>query len=687
MLDQPLDESPRSELSPEFLGVASTNPFANHNSSSRLQMFCSHIGQSLVVKGATLKRCQTGVEREFAKYTFNIKMPCNATILRVIQKYPKTIGDGSIRENPLTLVIYENADSPRREIGVLELTKFHWIHQYYGFEYHYRNVTGRLVPGASIPKDTIIADSPQVTEHGDYTYGLETKVAMMSMHLNIEDGVVISESYAERLKTTGFGSRTISWGKHRYPLNLKGYGTPENPKAFPDIGDRIRPDGLLTGLREYDDMLAVVDLTPEALQVPDYNFDRLMYAEPNAKIIDVVIHQGNQLRSNIPTGLSQQCENYMSKTKIFYKSLLDEYNSLKQKRGNSLVITPQLHRWIVEANAICNDDPSNRVTLTFNRNPMDEWRVEVFYKYEMKPSVGAKITDCHGGKGVVVAIWPDEKMPVDKHGNRAEVIVDDSSTIKRMNIGRLYEQYINAASDYITRQLPAMLGSKTPEEIEKTWLYLLDYYRLVSPVMYNLVLLSPIKEKKLKHIEKVIADGIYLHTPTDTPSHYRNVIREICKRFPDIEGPVTYTGDSGVPCTTKDNVLIGSMYILMLEKTGNTQAAVASAKLQHYGIPSKATNEDKYSGPGREQPIRLWGEAEVRLCAATCGGEVAADILDQTNNPAVHREIVENILHAAQPSNIQRIVDRVKLPMGGGRMHSYVNHFLECAGTGFVRRR
>lgn len=35
-----------------------------------------------------------------------------------------------------------------------------------------------------------------------------------------------------------------------------------------------------------------------------------------------------------------------------------------------------------------------------------------------------KLSDLMGGKGVICAVWPDENMPIDDHGNRAELVID-----------------------------------------------------------------------------------------------------------------------------------------------------------------------------------------------------------------------------------------------------------------------
>lgn len=56
-------------------------------------------------------------------------------------------------------------------------------------------------------------------------------------------------------------------------------------------------------------------------------------------------------------------------------------------------------------------------------------------------------------KGIVIDVWDDDRMPVDALGNRADIIQDPASTISRMNIGRLYEQYISQASRQLKQQI------------------------------------------------------------------------------------------------------------------------------------------------------------------------------------------------------------------------------------------
>jgi len=128
-----------------------------------------------------------------------------------------------------------------------------------------------------------------VLDDGDYAPCLETRTALMSVPAAIEDGIQVTESYCKRLTTTGVKSITFSIGKRGYPLNL--HGSDQQYRIIPDLGERIGPDGLLMATREYSTDALIYEMTPKALRTPDYFFDKLMYIEPLARIIDIDIRK------------------------------------------------------------------------------------------------------------------------------------------------------------------------------------------------------------------------------------------------------------------------------------------------------------------------------------------------------------------------------------------------------------
>lgn len=715
------------QLFPELVGVSNLNSHLRGDSSPRVQMANSALGSSLVIKGSTLRRQQTGTEREFAKYTFSKKFDSNVTILAVVPRYDQTVGIDAIAFSPETAYIYEDADTGIVDVMVLPL--YNCNHQHFGFQYQKDpEVVNRMTAGARIATGTKVADSPSVTPDGDYKYGLELDMCLMSIEGVIEDGAIFSDDVLPKLTAQGFEKRIESCGQHYYMINL--YGDPNRPdeyKPVPDIGEKIREDGLLYALRKYDPLLAPIEMSPSALREPDYIYDRLVYATPGATVIDIMVQHNHLLRNcNTPTGMDRQLRKYHTAAMNYYKRLWSEYDKLSRRPNGRPTLGYEFNRLLVEARTFMNErhrdsrQGSMDVNKTFRRNELDEWRIEVTYQYDMVPTIGNKITGTHGDKAVICGIWPRANMPVDKDGNSADYIMDADSNIKRMNLGRLYEQYFNAASRDVTKKLRQMFGYKSdgsdvppkpkptfnlqnalfgsreaatvqgpdiqldPVVVKQAWEYLFGYYDIISPWMAQMFANGEYKQPIEEHLLSVLRDGIYLWLPTHNPIDYVETVQQIQAKYPPCYGPVSFVGQNGIRVTTDAPIMIGSVYVIELEKTGSEWSGVASAKLQHHGIPAKITKMDKYAYPGRASPIRLTGEGEVRLLASTAGGYVAADIVDQSNNPTVHKEITANILRSATPTNIPKVIDRKNFPLGQGRNILFVTHVLECAGIRFV---
>jgi len=388
-----------NQLKAQLLGIGSNlNSFTGHDSASREQMWCSHIGQSLVIEGSTPRRIQTGAERELGKFTFDIKMPVDAKIIKLVQKYPKTAGAGSIRNNPVTAVIYEDINT--NEIGVLMLTEYHTLHTVFGFKYKYNGNLNRLNSNDPIPAGTIIASSPSIKPGGQYAYGIEANVAYMSIPQVIEDGFVVRRGFLKEMKVTGIDNRVVSWGKEYYPLNL--YGDENNYQPFPNIGERVRSDGLIFALRKYDVSTGITDMTTKALMEVDYVYDQLTYAEVGALVTDVTANHDffTLPKNSAPVGMNAQVNRYANLQGEYYKTILKEYYKLKRVRGDALQLTPQLHQLIVDALADDPDSVSYRVTRMYRRTPLDDWRVDIQFSRQVEPTIGYKPTDGHGSKGV-----------------------------------------------------------------------------------------------------------------------------------------------------------------------------------------------------------------------------------------------------------------------------------------------
>lgn len=387
-----------NQIHREMLGTIALNPWPGHDSSARQQMFGSHVSQALVVKGSTERRCQTGMEAEYGKYTFSIKAPGDPTkndaieIIKVLERYPAKIGVDAIKFNPQWIVIYENVRT--KEVGIIDIRNFCSHHQYFGFEYKATEHLSKLKPGAIIPAGTILMNSPSVTETGGYKYGTELNMALMSHPAVSEDGILISRDVLKRFEFDTFETRVFEWGSSSFPLNL--YGDEKNYKPFPDIGDVVRPDGILMCLRNYDTELAIIEQNIHSTMEIDHFHDNPLYAGgAGGKIIDIRINHDISGYDLGPNNINAQADKYNKARYRFYQEFKDEYTRLRKQRGENLRLSPEFHTLVTETYAVLDDD-KQRLNKTYRRTPLDIYRIEFVVKYEITPTIGFKLTGAHG---------------------------------------------------------------------------------------------------------------------------------------------------------------------------------------------------------------------------------------------------------------------------------------------------
>lgn len=682
----------------ELQGVLSLNPFENTNSASRKQMFSSHISQRLVIACPTVKKIQTGMEMEYGKYTFHVKMPENGRILKVIHRYPENdyIKDG-FKLNPETLFLYESEDGV---IGMVTLERYQSLHPEFGYEYKRCPGAEMIQTGASIAKDTIFLDSPCKGPNGEYNYGAELNVAYMTHPCVSEDGMGISRDVLSRFNFRIYEKRVVEWGKNNYPLNL--YGDDENYKPFPDIGEYVHPNGhhkgLLMALREYDPNLLAIDQSIKALQTLDPIFDKATYVQGECgRVVDIKIyHQPPNKGETICDEMMVQPIRYRDAMIEFRSQVLNEYFKLKQERGEHLRITPELQRYIVETMAILNKGISGVKTnlqLTYKTVPVDEWRAEFVVEYVITPNIGSKFTDIHGGKSVITHVFEPHEMPVAKNGLRADVITDGAATFNRMNNGRLYEQYLNSIKYDLENELMGYFGIQRGDSVSTIRSKIRDHHQHLSHALQRLNryhdLVSPKQgewmrsltpEKQFNYLVDCLAECIIDYHPTETERDLVSMVDDLNREYPSCFDKVQFTDENGNITESVDKIRIGSVYMMLLEKIGNDWSSIATSKTQHNGIISFTAPKDKHASPTKQQATRVLGESEIRVVAAYAGGDFAIEMHDRSNALSTRKAIVKNILNADKPTDIDSIVDREVYPLGYSKPLQLTTHIMNSAG-------
>lgn len=378
----------------KLLSSAGLNPHVHMDSPGRQQMFTnSHLAQKITCMGMTERYCQTGMEQEFGKTTFSVKMPCEGKILQIIKRYPEGDAVDAIQENPETTVLYE--DTATKEVGMLTLPRYFSYHTYFGFPYKEAKGLNQLRVNAVIPKDTIFLDSPGVGDSGNYSYGVELNTVFMSHPAISEDGFVISRDVLHKFRFKRYETRSVEWGEKRFALNLFGKEGTDEYKICPDIGEYVRDDGMLMALRTFDEKLVPVDMNVNALKYIDYAHDERIYANGGGgKVIDIRVTTNFDTTQGI-SNMDAQMEKYITQRRVYFEQLIKAYEQLR--RNKALQLTRELHSLLVKAYTELASG-KNRLGKLFRKTPLDHFRVDFVIEYEVELNQGFKLTETHGGR-------------------------------------------------------------------------------------------------------------------------------------------------------------------------------------------------------------------------------------------------------------------------------------------------
>ena len=713
-------------IPPEMVPISGTNALFHNVAGARQAMFTGNQDQRLVTDGLTRKRQQSGLDREMAKGTFSHTFPTDVVVLKVIPRFQGEKFGEDFALNPKDIVIYEDYETEK--LGYIELTKFHVMHQHYGFEFKFDEDLYDRLKTEHRPRfsaGTHIARSPAITEDGDYMTCMEANVIRMSDPAVTEDAIKISRSFANKMRSTAFETRIFEFGRSHYPINF--YGNDEQYCPIPDIGQRIQSNGMICALRPFDDKLDPVYMTQKRLFKPVYNLDIPVYGKVDAEVVDIVVyHNPHAPNKRVPDAMTSQLRKYYEADRRFYTEIV---RTCLARRGGKIRefedidMTDELRILLDKAVKFAGDMLVDegligrdyldilRARTNFRGSTMDEYRVEITFRYKTDIGDGPKLSDECGGKGVVSQVTEDEDMPVDEYGIRADIVTFDGSTVNRQNNARDHSAMIGAAGRDIIRRLRATyglpeLGILKAEEAKravldsrdelnlKNFAYLMGFYKLVAPTG-QFKYLSPdsviTTGRYKRHLWNILLDGndpkgLFLRMRSDQGLDMAYVINQI--RF----GPyrpnmskVKFRDHVGIMRETKEEMLIGPNPYIVLEKTAADGSGASSVKTNHFGVTSKLTNADKHSTPARETGTRSTGEAEARGEAKAVGPGVVADVFEMNNNPTVHKEVCNAILDTPTPTNIPRLIDRTKYRPVGHRPANFIRHQFICSGKDLSR--
>lgn len=578
-----------------FMAEGLMIPFANQTDANRMQMFNSHSGQMIQLVDAEFPLVFTGFENQIGKYSTGYKKNKEGDKI-VIKKFVK---------NPFVyyLLVYDPAT---KEYDIIERKESEVLTEYYASKFDNSKIDS-LEQGDSIPEGEVYYHDCNYDNDLNFKYGKNLNVAYLSYKgYTNEDAILISESAAKGMSSYFCQDVEVNINTNDVLLNL--YGDEDTYKTFPSVGETVREeDGILLSMRKvvYTDILN--KLKDDQL-TKKLDGDTHFYANHHAKVIDLDIF------SNVPDErleaepYNQQVVAELKKLRAFYKDVVDNLGPLL--KGKKVKFTPNLRDFY---NRIAEyADPLTEFEKGGRRFDNVALRFRILWKKPL--SIGSKITQRYGGKGVLAKIVPDEEMPMlnelildgkrtrirpdSKVNFRADVAINSQGIFNRLNPSQLTEQVLN----YIILVTRYRMETLPPVEAKDLLLNVLRDIDSANEVddnytVYSEFLNSLSEEDLADAINHYIKHGV----PVKQEPFFRNV-----NVFDLYEVALKYGIEEGYDDRIDTKFILAPIYYIRLKHEPSGKFSAKSIDNNNMvDLPTKTKEKKNSTSPISNTPIKL----------------------------------------------------------------------------------
>lgn len=422
-------------------------------SGPRQHMFSVHYQQHIMLKDPETPRCFTGWENQFGKY-LNSYYKADSSY----EVVAKIIRHSSFPQMSYLLVVKEVGT---KNYDTIRVNHYEKLSDKHGYLRPFTKMDDK-VAGSIIGVDDLVYRAQSLDQWGNYRYGRNYKVVPLLIPEVKDDSVVMCKSAADATKFDLVTKTEVDYNKNTIGLNI--YGDLNNYRMFPMVGERVNDKGILLATRNMNKKNLSADFTDMALMNMYYT-DNKFAGGGMVVDIDVRVNDIEELQSD--PHRQQLYELYQDQLR-YNQEIVNVLQPIVNDQRNH--ISPKLEQELFYA----RNYVSPNIKYSSNTGNFEFAHVTIFTAEERSLTEAMKTTNRCGGKAVIGKIWPDENMPINSDGTRAEVIISANGIIGRANPDQLLEQTINYTSDQIVR----MMMSKPTEEAIKLEE---DYLTYMSP--------------------------------------------------------------------------------------------------------------------------------------------------------------------------------------------------------------
>lgn len=427
-----LDENiERIDHKEEILGKGLCQPFVDCNSGSRKLMFSIHIEQSLPLINPEVPFVMTGYEQGFSDRSSSIiKADADYEVVGKISKF---------KDNPQHHYYLILRNMTNNRFNVMERKEYTYSTETYGYAYD-TTVLDNLDISYEVPKGEMLRRSTAYDQAMNPANVVNLLSTYVATDVTMEDSMWISESAQKKLSSRLYKRITVNINDNDILLNLM--GDPDHYKSFPMIGEEIK-GGILCAVRRENGPESLFTQQVEMLRTILMSDDK--YTPGDGTVIDLDIHCNNpeMLKQKYSNSQVLYCYNdhirFITEFVETVDKLMGQY-SLTEK-DLEFELGKMYYNFKEELNGA-----QFRSQKVYNGTIL-----EFIVKEVNVPSIGDKLANRYGGKGVIAKILPDDQMPYLALTNEhVEVLINSSTCVNRENIGQFHELSLTHVGKCIT---------------------------------------------------------------------------------------------------------------------------------------------------------------------------------------------------------------------------------------------
>lgn len=560
----------------------------------RMNMFCSHLIQSLNLNEPDIPIFFSGFEKQVGEYSSSYRTADRN--LTLISKIPK--------HSEICFYILEDENG---NIVCEEIMGAKHITEHFGYKVH--DFLKDKEEGEVISKDDFLFAAPSYDEYGNFKYGKNLNTLFMSWGgSTFEDSIVISDEVPELCSCTMVTESEISVNTNDILDNL--YGDKNNYKILPYPGEYIdcketnpeKPSRVLAARRRINYQSVLFDFTSENSRKINFDTDDIFYAE--GKVLDIEIFCNSDIENLKKSVVNEQILEILQNNLTYYKTIKSKLEGLIEN-GKTLIGDSGFY--LKKARSMTSPE----TTFMENTSKFDNLMIVVKTAEEKPLSYSAKMACRYGNKGIVAQILPKSQMPYDEDGNVADIVVNLLGVGNRLNITQNFESEVNFIGREITKRIGDIEGIKEKDKLFSSFL------KEVNPEYYQEYLDLNLSDKNKKALFKEVCKNKYINVKVnpfhDTINFFD--IERLYDKFKVVPKQVFFSKeflDKKEVISIETPLIISPIYWMRLKhESGNKFSARSAGLLNLAGIPSKNARQFREGRePFSKTAIRV-GEMEL----------------------------------------------------------------------------